>query len=88
MVLKRFYPGLGLASGVCFLLFAVGVGLLLFADLHSWPLQALVALGALSAALAAVGAALWLGKLVLELGFHLRESGQEAKKRGWPAGSE
>ena len=80
MVLKRYCPGLAFASGVCFLLFAGGVGLLLFADVSSWPLQALVAFGALSSGLAAVGAALWLAKVVLELGFHLQELSQEAEK--------
>jgi hypothetical protein len=77
VTLKRFYPGLGLLSAVCFVASAASlVGLLFIGDLVGK-----VILGALLAGMAAVGGALWVVKTVLEVGFHLQEQIHQAMQR-------
>jgi hypothetical protein len=73
VILKRFYPGLGLFNGVFFVTSAAClVGLLIMSDLVGK-----VILAGLLAAMAAIGGALWIVKTVLEVGFHLQESIRE-----------
>jgi hypothetical protein len=83
VILKRYYPGLGFLSGVCFAASAASlVGLLLAGDLVGK-----VILAALLAGMAAVGGSLWVVKTVLEVGFHLQERMQEATRRGGSGGA-
>ena len=77
MVLTRFYVKLTFFGFLCFLLFVLGLGFLFFADLRTLDLQTVVALGVLTSTMAVFASTFWLAKIVLELGFLLREQIQE-----------
>jgi hypothetical protein len=81
MTLRRFYPWFGVLGLGGLLLFALGLGVILFqgreSDLHGTIAWAVFAVG-----MAVLGGASWVVKTILEVGFHLQEVERETVGKG------
>jgi hypothetical protein len=80
MTLRRFHVGFGLLAAAGFVLFAVGLGVILFRDRQS-DLHGTIAWAVFAVGMAVVGGASWVVKTVLEVGFLLQEEARQAKPK-------
>jgi hypothetical protein len=77
MTLQRFYPWFSVLGLGGFLLFALGLGVILFQDRES-DLHGTIAWAVFAVGMAVLGGASWVVKTILEVGFHLQDVAKEA----------